>query len=313
MNDFRQISFGILAALLSASLVLGSFSLALTEGAQRVALLPTAVQSDTQEPVVVPGPLTPAPTTRTSDLAVTETGTSTTLPEMTASPTPTASATQQCPAPAGWVTIIVQPGDTLESLARKYNITESALMQANCMVLTGLIPGTELYVPGPASSPTSRPVQQCGPPAGWVSYTIQPGDNLYRLSRELGVTISQLQFANCLGSSTLIRAGDKLYVPFIPARPTSPPPTLTDTPIPPTQTPTPITPTPVPTPQPTAAPTTAPTAEPTQEPTAEPTQEPTAEPTTEPTTEPTAEPTQEPTEEPTAEPTEEPTTEPTTL
>jgi LysM repeat protein len=82
-------------------------------------------------------------------------------------------------------------------------------------------PVTELFLPELALAPTSLSSEQCGPPADWVGYTIQPGDNLFRLSQKLGVTITELQLANCLGNSILIQAGDKLYVPFVPARPES--------------------------------------------------------------------------------------------
>jgi len=80
-------------------------------------------------------------------------------------------------------------------------------------------PVTELYLPELALAPTSLPSEQCGPPDGWFSYLVQPGDNLFRLSQELSVTITDLQLANCLGNSVLIRAGEKLFVPFVPAHP----------------------------------------------------------------------------------------------
>jgi LysM repeat protein len=264
MKDLGQVSMGILVALISASLVLGSFSLALTEVQREVALLATPVQSSTPTLGVSFGLLVPATAgvTQTIELTLSVTAVPSKMPTFTASPT------AQCPLLDGWMTIIVQSGDTLESLAQKYQSSEFALMQANCMILTNLIPGTQLYVPEVVLSPTPPAVQQCGPPTGWVSYTIRPGDNLYRLSRDLGVTIAQLQFANCLGSSILIRAGDKLYVPFLPTRATVIPSlkaTAFLTSIP----------TDIPTPSPTATPTSFPTALPTEVPTEVPTDEPT--------------------------------------
>lgn len=244
MKDLRQISFGILAALLSASLVLGSFSLALTEGTWRVAAISTPVPGQTQADTSAPGLVSPTlpSTIAETDQTFAATATAIVSPSLTSTPTMPASPTAQCPAPAGWITIIVQAGETLTSLAQKYNVTEAALMEANCMLFSSLIPGSELYVPDALLSATSPTLQPCGPPAGWVKYTIQPGDNLYRLSRELDVTISQLQFANCLGSSILIRAGDILFVPFIPARPTATHTytvTINPSPLPPTEPPLP--------------------------------------------------------------------------
>lgn len=55
----------------------------------------------------------------------------------------------------------------------------------------------------------------CGAPAGWVQYTVQPGDNLYQISLRYGLSVAQLQSANCLGTSTLIYGGQKLWVPNV--------------------------------------------------------------------------------------------------
>lgn len=56
----------------------------------------------------------------------------------------------------------------------------------------------------------------CGPPEGWVQYTVQSGDNLYRISLKFNITVDELKQANCLGSSTVIVVGEKIYVPNTP-------------------------------------------------------------------------------------------------
>jgi len=66
------------------------------------------------------------------------------------------------------------------------------------------------------------PTQICGKPRGWVIYVVQSGDTLFTLSQTYNVSVSDLQNANCLGTSTLIIAGDRLYVPNV----------VTNTPIP---------------------------------------------------------------------------------
>jgi LysM repeat protein len=244
MNHLRQVLFGSLAALLSVSIVLGSFSLALTEGVERVALLPSPVPTETElttDPMVAPMTLPPTPATipsitHTVSIQNIETLTPTLTPTRTPMPSITDTTTPQtnCTAPGGWVTLLVQPGDTLKSLAEKYNSTEQALMDGNCLIVDTLIPGTLLFVP---SLPPTAPIAPCGAPAGWIRYTVQTGDTLFRLSRELGVSVAQLQSANCLGSSTLIRAGQALYVPFLPSRPVSPSSTPTQVPASPTSVP----------------------------------------------------------------------------
>jgi LysM repeat protein len=165
---------------------------------------------------VIPRParhLTPAPTA----LAVTITLT----PELqsTARPSPSGISTltppSSCVSPSGWSPITIQAGDTLDDLAEKYNVPMEALIQANCLVTEELITGTILFVPG---MPPTESSNRCGSPSDWVLYTVQPGDNLYRLSLAFGVTLAELQFANCMGNSNLIRAGQRIFVPNVATR-----------------------------------------------------------------------------------------------
>lgn len=190
-------------------MTLGGVALSLTEG---------NITAPTQ-----PQPPTETPTWQSSDLP----------PLSPTSPPPTSTFTlppppTTCPPPAGWVAYVVQAGDTLENLATRYQVSVETLSQANCLLTASILPGSVLYVP---PTPTRTPVP-CGPPRGWVTYVVQAGDTLYRLSQAHGVTVQQLQNANCLGSSTLIRTGQILYVPPGPTRTpvTSRTPTPTSTP-----------------------------------------------------------------------------------
>lgn len=142
----------------------------------------------------------------------------------------------------------------MTSLAHIYQLTPEALAQANCLMTTSLFPGVILYVP-PIPTKTSIP---CGSPAGWVKYIVNPDDTLYRLSLSYGITVKELQLANCMGASTLLVVGKAIYVPpWIPTLSTSTP-TTTPTMMP-SYTPSPVyrteTITPTFTPSPTATPT----------------------------------------------------------
>ncbi len=95
-----------------------------------------------------------------------------------------------------------------------------------------------------ATSTSSAPTTaMCGAPAGWVQYVVRQGDTLSGLSRALGVSVAQLQTANCMGNSTQLYAGTVIYVPFYPPVNTVKP---TNTAVPPTKTPVPPTKTSVP-------------------------------------------------------------------
>jgi LysM repeat protein len=66
-----------------------------------------------------------------------------------------------------------------------------------------------------------------------VSYVVRSGDTLYQLSQTSGVSVSQLQQANCL-SSSMIYAGKQLYLPpwSVPANDPTSTPTTTPSSIP---------------------------------------------------------------------------------
>jgi LysM repeat protein len=243
MKNLWQILGGIMIALASIGLILGGISLSLAEGNLTTKLAPTLTLPPTSSPAWQPCILptdspTPPPFTWTPSLP----------------PSPTS-----CPSPPGWLPYVVQPDDTLDALSAYYQISSAELGQANCLPTKELLLGAIVYVP---PMPTQTPVP-CGPPRTWVAYTIQAGDTLYHLSWVYGITVVELQRANCLGHSTLIRTGRRLYVPPWATR--TPSPTASST-VAATDTPT-DTPTILPSDTPTATFTSSPSDMPTEIPT----------------------------------------------
>lgn len=57
-----------------------------------------------------------------------------------------------CGAPADWVTYTVQSGDTLFSIARRYNVEVETIQRANCMQSHAIGAGDTLRVPAGASA-----------------------------------------------------------------------------------------------------------------------------------------------------------------
>ncbi|MBN2388169.1 MAG: LysM peptidoglycan-binding domain-containing protein [Anaerolineales bacterium] len=240
MKNARQVIWGLGIGLVSVGLILGGLSLSLVEGgiARPDATLPP-VMTDTWGafPSALPDLPTPAPPTATH----------------TPPPPPTS-----CPPPPGWLAYLVQPGDTLDLLAARFRISASDLTRSNCLLTTNLLPGTYIYVP---PVPTATPVP-CGPPAGWVTYIVRPGDNLYRISLAYGISVQELQQANCMGNSILIVTGQRLSVPPWATRTPSPtiPPTPSRTPTPTPTRPSPTATWPINTPTSTPSPTISPTS-----------------------------------------------------
>lgn len=231
MKTLRELSLGLLAALITTLFVMGAVFASLAEN--------------------TPAPVTPTPiqTTETPVFS---------LPTFAESETqfaqPTWTATAQLPnlciVPNSWQPYTVKAGDTLDSIAAANLISADQLMSANCLVGKDLFPDTVLYLP-PHISTTSNPSviapsatliirmtpTACGKPAGWVAYIIKPNDTLFALSQIYKTTFQQLQNANCINDPNQIRAGQTIFVPFIAATSTpNPVPSATNKPFTPTAT-----------------------------------------------------------------------------
>ena len=268
MSTPRQALIGLLAVVISGVVIIGSLILVMNESGLGNVFDPSI--GETQMAVDFASPeagspvfITSAPGKWTATPTVTSTGTSTPTATMTPTPSITSTATQ-CPLPEGWQVIILTESDSLDMLAEEFEKSVEELLTANCLSKPEITSGMSFYIPiiepvAPGKKPTRV---TCGPPAGWVVYIVQYGDTLFSLSQAMGVTVYQLQNANCMGSSTLIRTGQKLWVPYVPtSTPTSVPnytststilPSLTSTSAPadPTSTETPVpseTPLPLPT------------------------------------------------------------------
>lgn len=138
----------------------------------------------------------------------------------TPAPKPVVSAPTKAAATAGALYTVVA-GDTLNGVARRHGTTPAALAAANGLTPTaGLRIGQKLRIPGkavaaaPAKTPAAAPAKL--PAAkGARSYTVQPGDTLYRVAAKNGTTPAALMKANGLTPQTAgkIKVGSTLTIP----------------------------------------------------------------------------------------------------
>jgi LysM repeat protein len=120
---------------------------------------------------------------------------------ITPSPTPLATLTPTpiiLPEPIQYT---VQPGDTLYSLARRYNTTVQAIMQANGMMTYLLRVGQVITIPATHIIPV-----------GPIVHIVQPGETLHFIANKYGTTVWALMVLNNLHSST-IYAYQAIFVP----------------------------------------------------------------------------------------------------
>jgi len=225
MQALRQLGAGVIVAIFSVILVIGGIFLSLAE------TLPSPA-TPTQIPPTFPLSF-PTPTATIITILPSETLTETILPSETASvlPSVTSIALTSCTPPSGWIRVTVATGDTVYSLAQRYKTSAENLSAANCLTAVDVPAGYTLFVP-PVPTVTVIP---CGPPVGWVkNYIVQPGDTLFRIALSYNITYPRLQRANCMGSSTIIYIGQRLWVPNIPTRTPVPGITIvpTNTPLP---------------------------------------------------------------------------------
>lgn len=103
---------------------------------------------------------------------------------------------------------VVQSGDTLSSVASKFNTTVTTLAQLNGIVnVNRLEIGQVLIVPGP-SQPDVLP-----PQAIRETYTVRYGDTLNRLALRYGLSAQRIAEVNRIANIHLIYAGQTLLIP----------------------------------------------------------------------------------------------------
>jgi len=121
---------------------------------------------------------------------------------------------------------LVAPGETLFRLAQRYNVTVDQFAQANNIVNPDLIrAGDTLIVPCtiPATpTPIVTPFVPDGAGGQAGVYTVQPGDNIYRIALKFGVSMTELMGVNGIGPAQMnsIYVGQTLVIPASAVQPT---------------------------------------------------------------------------------------------
>lgn len=106
--------------------------------------------------------------------------------------------------PASGAKYTVKAGDTLYSIAKKYNTTVAALAAANKIPSPYIIRvGHVLTIPG----------KPAPPPAAAIKYTVKAGDTLYSIAKRHNTTVAKIAAANKIPSPYIIRVGQVLTIP----------------------------------------------------------------------------------------------------
>ena len=100
------------------------------------------------------------------------------------------------------ITYTIKSGDTLSGIASKFNTTVSKLVELNNIKNPNLIITGDKLVIRSGSVENNEP----------TTYTIKSGDNLTKIAKKFGTTVSKLVELNNIKNPNLIITGDKLKI-----------------------------------------------------------------------------------------------------
>ncbi len=115
-----------------------------------------------------------------------------------------------------FVTHIVQPGESLYSIATRYGITMAQIAEANELTnWTYLTVGQQLIIPGlesPGESEAEEVVENPLVAGAPEIHVVQPGETLATIANRYGITVADLLKANNIANPDLIYRGQELSV-----------------------------------------------------------------------------------------------------
>ena len=107
---------------------------------------------------------------------------------------------------AGKAIYIVRSGDSLWSIANRFNVSVQAIKNANNLTSDALAIGQQLFIPGTGIETT--------PPSGNIVYVVKAGDSLWSIANKFDTTVQNIMSLNNLTSSALA-IGQQLFIPGV--------------------------------------------------------------------------------------------------
>ncbi len=124
---------------------------------------------------------------------------------------------------------VVKSGDTVWTIAKRYNVSEKAMLDANNLTKKDVLQiGQKLVIPGtsPGTAAGTAPVAvvsraqpqtpvtaSSGATLRSAEYKVRPGDTIWALARKHGLSEQELLAANNLSKSDVLSLGQTLLIP----------------------------------------------------------------------------------------------------
>ena len=146
------------------------------------------------------------------------------LPATPAATPQTAIVQKSKPAPYGWTTYVVRPGDTVNAIALRHRTSDGVIISRNRLRNGHLLQiGQRLQVPrtaamarAAAAAARAAKVRAAKARAAAIArstHVVRPGDTLSGIAAKRGVSLASLLKANRLRLTSTIYAGQRLRVP----------------------------------------------------------------------------------------------------
>lgn len=129
-------------------------------------------------------------------------------------PVYTSALAQELADNTGLTIHVVQRGETLYGIAQLYGTTVDELVRLNGLLdPSSLEVGQRLLVP--AASADAAPLATTTPPGQSVFHIVLPGETLFRIAMQYGVSVNDVTQANGITDPSLIYPGQQLLIPGV--------------------------------------------------------------------------------------------------
>lgn len=118
---------------------------------------------------------------------------------------------------------VIQPGDTLSSIAQQFGVDVIQIIEANNLLdPENLIVGSEIIIPGAQSEATATEGEAAESTAegtpGSVVHIVQAGEGLFDIADMYGVSADAIAKANNINNPNMLRVGQELIIPGVTAQ-----------------------------------------------------------------------------------------------